>query len=268
VNKLLEKSVQNLFNLSGKVAIITGGAGLLGRQMSEALGEAGARVVIASRNILNCQAWVEHLKRRGIEAIALQVDVTSRESIFSMVKNTKGKYGRLDILVNSALNRGEPLSAEKLKQQDWSTWIDVCLSGTFYCSQAAAEIMFVQGKGVIINIGSIYGMMGVDDRMYPAEMPIFATAAYSASKGGILTLTRYLAVAWAKRGIRVNCLSPGGFRHDDIHPQFEHNFVSKVPLGRMGDNNDLKGAIVFLASDASLYMTGQNLIIDGGWSAW
>lgn len=261
-------TIHELFELSGRVAIVTGGAGLLGRQFSEALCEAGARVVIASPTLARCEAWAAELGRRGFAAGAATVDIGSPESCAALVDTTLARYGRLDILVNNGYARGTPAPPEELSAEAWRAWIDIGLSGTFYCAQAAGRAMLEQGVGTIINIGSIYGFLGVDAHMYPPGVANYGTAAYGAVKGGVLTLTRNLAVAWAPRGVRVNCLSPGGFPNERVDDEFLRRFTAKVPLGRMGNSSDLKGAIVFLASDASAWMTGQNLVIDGGWSAW
>ena len=128
--------------------------------------------------------------------------------------------------------------------------------------------MLAQGSGSIINISSMYGVVGVDVRIYPPEVPVNASAAYGAIKGGVVNLTRTLAVVWAPQGVRVNCISPGGFPGATINSEFYQNFINKVPLNRMGDRNDLKGAVVFLASDAGAYVVGHNLLVDGGWTAW
>lgn len=264
-----KRTVLEMFDLSGRVAVVTGGAGLLGRQMSEALTEAGAGVVIASRTLENCEAWAKELRSRGAEAIAVPVDVSQPEEDQNLVQATLNHFGRLDILVNNAMGRGTPAQPEDLTPESWQTWIDIGLSGAFYCAQAAAQPMLTQGKGAIINIGSIYGSGGVDVRMYPPEVPFNSTAAYGAIKGGLINLTRHLAVSWATKGIRVNCLSPGGFPKEDVaNAEFIANFQYKVPMDRMGNDTDLKGAVVYLASDASAYVTGQNLVVDGGWSAW
>jgi NAD(P)-dependent dehydrogenase (short-subunit alcohol dehydrogenase family) len=267
-NQPANRTIHQLFDLTGRVAIVTGGAGLLGQQFSRALAEAGATVVTASRNQENCGAWAEQLRADGHQALALPLDVTDPESSKALVAATLDQCGRLDILVNNAYARGVPAPPEELSVEAWRTWIDAGLSGAFYCAQAAARPMLAQGRGAIINIGSIYGVGGTDVRMYPPEVPINASVAYGAVKGGIVNLTRSLAVVWAAQGVRVNCISPGGFPGETMNAEFAAAFEAKVPLGRMGNRNDLKGAVVFLASDAAAYVVGQNLLVDGGWTAW
>jgi NAD(P)-dependent dehydrogenase (short-subunit alcohol dehydrogenase family) len=274
------QTVQQLFDLRGRVAIVTGGAGLLGKQFSEALVEAGATVVVASRTLENCRAWANELcayaatllawqdRDAATAALPLAVDVTDPASCEAMVAATLAQCGQVDILVNNAYTRGTPAPPEELTPAAWRTWIDAGLSGVFYCSQAAARPMLAQGSGSIINISSMYGVVGVDVRIYPPEVPVNASAAYGAIKGGLVNLTRTLAVVWAPQGVRVNCISPGGFPSTTINSAFYQNFVAKVPLNRMGNRNDLKGAVVFLASDAGAYVVGHNLLVDGGWTAW
>ena len=274
------RTVQQLFDLSGRVAIVTGGAGLLGKQFSEALVEAGATVVIASRTVENCRAWAGELNTYATTlpiwndrdttkaAIPITVDVTDPQSCNDLVAATLDQCGQLDVLVNNAYRRGTPAPPEELTPEAWRTWIDAVLSGLFYSAQAAAKPMLAQGSGSIINISSMYGVVGVDVRIYPPEVPVNASAAYGAIKGGVINLTRTLAVVWAPQGVRVNCISPGGFPGATINSDFHQNFVNKVPLNRMGSRNDLKGAIVFLASDAAAYVVGHNLLVDGGWTAW
>ncbi len=274
------RTVQQLFDLTGRVAIVTGGAGLLGKQFSEALIEAGATVVIASRTLENCRAWAGELNAYAATlpawndrdttkaAVPIAVDVTDPESCKALVAATLDQCGQLDILVNNAYTRGTPAPPEDLTPEAWRTWIDAGLSGVFYCAQAAAKPMLAQGSGSIINISSMYGVVGVDVRIYPPEVPVNASAAYGAIKGGVVNLTRTLAVVWAPQGVRVNCISPGGFPGATINSEFHQNFINKVPLNRMGDRNDLKGAVVFLASDAGAYIVGHNLLVDGGWTAW
>ena len=274
------QTVQQLFDLTGRVAIVTGGAGLLGKQFSEALVEAGASVVIASRTLENCQAWANELvayaatlanwrdRDPATAALPLSVNVTDPTSSAAMVAATLDHFGRVDVLVNNAYTRGTPAPPEDLTPEAWSTWLDAGLSGAFYCAQAAAKPMLAQGSGSIINISSMYGVVGTDVRMYPPGMPVNASAAYGAIKGGLVNLTRTLAVVWAAQGVRVNCISPGGFPSTTVNTEFYENFVAKIPLNRMGSRNDLKGAVVFLASDAAAYVIGHNLLVDGGWTAW
>ncbi|MBI1299795.1 SDR family oxidoreductase [bacterium] len=274
------RTVQQLFDLTGRVAIVTGGAGLLGKQFSQALVEAGASVVIASRTLETCSVWAEELTvyARALDiwqdrssttvALPLSLDVTQPESARTLVQSTLDHFGRLDILVNNAYSRGVPAPPEELTPESWQTWIDAGLSGLFYCAQAAAIPMLAQGSGSIINIASMYGVVGVDVRIYPSGMPVNASAAYGAVKGGVINLTRSLAVVWAAQGVRVNCISPGGFPGTHINGEFAENFIESVPLQRMGNRNDLKGAVVFLASDAGAYVIGHNLLVDGGWTAW
>jgi NAD(P)-dependent dehydrogenase (short-subunit alcohol dehydrogenase family) len=274
------RTVQQLFDLSGRVAIVTGGAGLLGKQFSEALVEAGATVVIASRTFENCRVWADELNAYAATlpnwsdrdpsnaALPLAVDVTDPDSCNALVAATLEQCGRVDVLINNAYTRGTPAPPEELTPESWRTWLDAGLSGVFYCAQAAAKPMLAQGSGSIINISSMYGVVGVDVRIYPPEVPVNASAAYGAIKGGVVNLTRTLAVVWAPQGVRVNCISPGGFPGATVNTEFYQNFVEKVPLNRMGSRNDLKGAVLFLASDAGAYVVGHNLLVDGGWTAW
>jgi NAD(P)-dependent dehydrogenase (short-subunit alcohol dehydrogenase family) len=274
------RTVQQLFDLTGRVAIVTGGAGLLGKQFSEALVEAGANVVIASRTLENCRAWADELSAYAATlptwrdrdpktaTLPVSLDVTEPDSCKEMVAAVLDRFGRVDVLVNNAYMRGTPAPPEELTPEAWRTWIDAGLSGAFYCAQAAAKPMLSQGSGSIINISSMYGVVATDVRIYPPGMPVNASAAYGAIKGGLINLTRTLAVVWAPQGVRVNCISPGGFPSTTINTEFYEGFVNKVPLNRMGSRNDLKGAVVFLASEAAAYVVGHNLLVDGGWTAW
>ncbi|MFC1904276.1 SDR family oxidoreductase [Chloroflexota bacterium] len=259
--------VQELFDLTGEVAMVTGGAGRLGFPMAIALAEAGAAVVIASRNEDKCEKAVESLTQRGFKALAVKMDITDAAQISTGIATVVDKLGKIDILVNnSGIARRALLDTAKL--EDWQAVIDTNLTGTFLCSQAVAKFMMEQKNGKIINIASIYGLVGVDQRMYektPDMVP--GSVPYTASKGGIINLTRDMAVYLAPYNIQVNAISPGGFRatQDD---EFLKRYVSRVPLGRMGGEDDLKGVIVLLASRASDYITGHNLVVDGGWTAW
>ncbi len=259
--------VQELFDLTGKVALITGGAGRLGYPMATALAEAGAFVVVASRNKDSCDKMAESLTRQGFENMAIKMDITDVNQVTNGIASVVDEMGKIDILVNNAgVARRALLDTATL--EDWQTVIDTNLTGTFLCSQAGAKYMMKQRKGKIINIASIYGMVGVDQRLYedsPEMVP--GSVPYTASKGGVINLTRDMAVYLAPYDIHVNAISPGGFRanQDD---EFLKRYNYRVPLQRMCKEDDLKGAIVFLASRASDYITGHNLVVDGGWTAW
>lgn len=272
-----------LFDLSSRVAVITGGAGLLGTEFSRTLSAAGASVVVADIDINGAQSVADSITRdfsapnKNPPAAAIQTDVTDKSSAKDMVDETIRQFGRLDILVNSAVldpkfdpaHGGHVNAFEDFPLAAWNQAIEVNLTGAFLSSQAAVVPMLKQGKGVIINLSSIYGITGPDQRLYQQEdrpqqyKPIF----YSVTKTGMLGMTHYLATYYAGKNIRVNALSPGGVYngHDEA---FVQAYSARTVLGRMADKSDMNGALLFLASDASSYMTGANLVVDGGWSVW
>jgi NAD(P)-dependent dehydrogenase (short-subunit alcohol dehydrogenase family) len=260
--------VQELFDLTGEIALITGGAGKLGYQMATALAESGATIVIASRDRHLCEKAAKSIKEEtGASTLAIQMDVTDTGQVSSGITTIKEKMGKIDILVNNAgIARKALLDTAKL--EDWRDVIETNLTGVFLCSQAVARLMMGKKKGKIINIASIYGIVGVDQRLYkesPEMVP--GSVPYTASKGGVINLTRDMAVYLGPYNIQVNAISPGGFKADQDE-SFIERYFSRTPLGRMGEENDLKGAVVFLASKASDYITGHNLVVDGGWTAW
>lgn len=272
-----------LFDLSSHVAVVTGGAGLLGTEFCHTLSSAGASVIVADIDINGAQSVADSINRnlsasnKKPLAVAIQIDVTDKSSAKDTVGETIRQFGRLDILVNSAVldpkfdpaHSGHVNAFEDFPLEAWNQAIEVNLTGTFLCSQAAVLPMLEQGKGVIINLSSIYGINGPDQRLYQHEdrpqqyKPIF----YSVTKTGILGMTRYLSTYYAGKNIRVNAISPGGVYngHDD---DFVQAYSARTVLGRMADKSDMNGALLFLASDASSYMTGANLVVDGGWSVW
>lgn len=265
-----------LFDLTGRVAIVTGGAGFLGSQFCRTLTQAGARVVVADIAYDRAKKLANSL---GENAMAASTDITSPESVQNMVRQTLERFGRVDILVNNAAldpkfdqqkKQGHPTGAfEDFPLEAWQQALDVNLTGTFLCCQAAVQPMLQQGKGVIVNMASIYGMSGPDQRIYalPGQSEFYKPVYYSVTKAGILGLTRYLATYYAGKNIRVNALSPGGvYNHHD--PAFVEAYAARTVLGRMANEDELNGALLFLVSDASSYMTGANLIVDGGWTAW
>jgi len=267
------------FSLAGKTAVVTGGAGLLGKQFTLTLAQAGALVVIADLNLELALQQAERIKSNGFDAIALAVDVTDPDSTRQMVNEIIRSTGRLDILINNAAldPKFEPQnfngladnSFETYPLQAWRDSLEVNLTGIFLVTQAAVIPMLKQEKGVVINICSIYGLVGPDQRIYkiPGETRKFKPVDYSVTKAGVLGLTHYLASYYANTNIRVNALSPGGIfnEHGD---EFVKNYSARTILGRMANIDELNGAILFLASDASSYMTGANLVVDGGWTAW
>jgi len=267
------------FSLENRTALVTGGAGLLGRQFTLALGEAGANIVVADLNLEAAQTHAHHLADNGIQAVAVGVDVTDPVSVSEMVKKAVDAFGRLDVLVNSAA-LDPKFDPENLEAQSanafetypikaWKNAIDVNLTGMFLSCQAASRQMVLQDYGVMINICSTYGLVGPDQRLYerPDGPRQYKPVYYSVSKAGVLGLTRYLATYYAGKPIRVNALTPGGIynQHDDV---FLKAYSARTVMGRMANLDEMSGAIVFLASEASSYMTGSNLVVDGGWTAW
>lgn len=269
----------NEFSLKERVAVITGGAGLLGREFAMALAGAGARVALADVDEARATAVAGEVKKEtGGDVLALRVDVTDPESTRQMAQAVVGRFGALDVLVNNAAinpvpqpNPGGSVNAfETFPLDAWNRSLGVDLTGMALCAQAVSGPMLKQKRGVIINISSTYGLVGPDQRIYkkPGETHAFIKpVTYSVTKSAVLGLTRYLATYWAGKGIRVNALSPGGvFNGQD--PHFVEEYSHRTPLGRMAEKSELRGPIVFLASDASSYMTGANLVVDGGWTAW
>lgn len=267
--------IQELFDLHGRTAFVTGGGSGLGYQMARGLAEAGSAVVLASRRGELCQAKAKTIQDDlGAEAMGLKMDVTKEEDVNKALAHTVSSFGHLDILVNNAgIGLYKPII--ETTGDEWNSIMDVNVTGAFYCCRAAGRHMIPRRYGKIINIGSIYGTIGMDGRFYrPGEEPA-ENVVYVASKGGMVNFTRGLATAWARHNINVNCISPGGFIveifeavHGPWVRKLEVEWNKRTPLGRMGAEDDLKGAVVYLASEASKYVTGQNLIVDGGWTVW
>jgi NAD(P)-dependent dehydrogenase (short-subunit alcohol dehydrogenase family) len=273
------------FNLSNRVAIVTGGPGLLGKEFCRTLAEAGASVVVADINADGVNAVTKDLIENGYHALGVATDVTQPESVQVLFKKTLDTFGRLDILVNSAAldpkfdpealaemaKRGTVSGAfEDYPLESWKAALDVNLTGMFLCCQAAVKPMLTQGKkGSIINICSTYGLVAPDQRIYQRDgtQTSFKPVYYSVTKAGVLGLTLYLAAYYAGTDIRVNALTPGGVynNHDDV---FLKAYNARTIMGRMAKKDEMNGALLFLASDASSYMTGSNLVVDGGWTAW
>lgn len=261
--------VMELFSLKGKVAIVTGGTGHLGSAISGALAEAGANVVIASRNEDRCRELAEALsKKHKIHVIGTGLDIRRMDIVRDCMRKVNDEMGAIDILINNAAfsKQGD---IETMTEQDWLEGIDGTINSVFRCTQAVVPYMKAQKYGVIINISSMYGVVSPDPGIY-GDSGYDNPPNYGAGKAAILQFTRYAACHLATKGIRVNAISPGPFPNPEVqkNQRFISNLKNKVPLGRIGQPYELKGAVVFLASEASSYITGQNIVVDGGWTAW
>lgn len=270
---------QDLFSVNEKVAIVTGGLGQLGRQFSLALADRGAKVAIFDIQVN--EQWVAERfagRHNDDNLMFVRVDITQRRSIEAGLSQVNAKWGVPHALINNAALDAPPNAPveengpfESYPESSWDKVIEVGVKGAFLCCQVVGGQMAGAGRGSIINIGSIYGMVAPDQRIYEyrrtAGTPFFKPASYSASKSALLNMTRYLATYWAGNNVRVNTLTLGGvFNNQD--EQFLANYAARVPLGRMAREDEYNGAITFLVSDASSYMTGANVVIDGGWTAW
>lgn len=251
----------HIFDLGGRVAIVTGGSVGLGRQMAEGLAEMGANLVLCARKKERCMQAAGELEALGVEVLALGCDVKHPASIQEVVEEAAKHFGRIDILINNAgTSWGAPVEAMTLEQ--WNKVLETNLTGTFLFSQAVGRVMISQRRGKIINIASVAGLRG--------SPPRFSAIGYTASKGGVIALTRDLACKWGMHNIQVNAIAPGWFPTDMSEKVIERNresLLAAIPLGRFGGPQDLKGAAIFLASDASDFITGHTLVVDGGQSA-
>ena len=256
-------NARDLFDLTGKTAIVTGGGSGIGRQMAGALAELGANLVLCARKVERCEQAAAELSALGVRTLALHCDVRKPDDVRNVVESTVAELGGVDILVNNAgTSWGAP--AEDTPLEGWQKVVDVNLTGVFLFSQAAGRAMIAAGGGgSIVNIASVAGLRGSP----PGAMD---AVAYNASKGGVISFTRDRAHKWAQHGIRVNAIAPGWFPSDMSNVLLERHgnrFLETIPLRRFGGPEDLKGAIAFLASSASAYVTGQTLVVDGGQSA-
>jgi NAD(P)-dependent dehydrogenase (short-subunit alcohol dehydrogenase family) len=274
-------SVRERFNLQGRVAIITGGAGMLGLKHAEAIAEMGGVPVLVDIREDGCKNAEEHIRHLfGGEVLGIRADITVKDQVQHLVERVMERYGRIDILINNAAltvkGGGGAFDEyfapfEGYPEQLFELALRVNLTGAFLVTQAVGQVMVAQERGVIINIASDVAVISPDHRIYEgmtyADKPFNTPIAYSMSKAAVLAFTRYLATYWAHKGIRVNALSPAGV-YDNHDPAFVARLSNLIPLGRMAHQDEYKGVIIFLCSDASSFMTGANLAVDGGRTAW
>jgi len=268
-----QNNIEKVFNLTGKVAIVTGAAGQLGGEYVKTLLSAGTSVAAFDIDFNNKKSKLDDINSNNL--IKVEVDITKRGSLENGLETVMRKIGNPEILINNAAIDAPPNAGEQetgpfelYPELSWQNIMDVNLKGVFLSCQLIGGHMAKACGGSIINISSLYGILSPDQRVYEyKEKPFFKPVAYSVSKAGVLNLTRYLATYWAKQNLRVNTLTLAGvFNSQD--KEFLDNYTSRVPLGRMANEDEFNGAILFLASDASSYMTGANLVIDGGYSCW
>ena len=262
------------FNVKDKVTIITGALGLLGSTYTEGFSQEGANVVIVDLNGDLCTEKAEEIARKyNTEPLGIGCDITDKEEVERMTRQVISKYSHIDVLINNATSQPEHFFTpfEEYSVEDWDKVMGVNVTGMFLCSQKVTKEMKRGGKGSIINMASIYGVVAPDQRIYQGavyhDRQINTPLVYSTSKGAVISLTRYLASYLAKSGIRVNAVTPGGV-YSGQNENFVRNYGERCPLGGMAKPEEIFHAVYFLASDASSYMTGHNLIVDGGWTAW
>ena len=270
------------FDLKDKVAVITGGAGMLGTQYAEAIAEAGGIPILADVKEEDAKKSAEIISKKfSVNAIGIGTDITRKNEVEHLRDTILNQYGQIDILINNAANdpkiggnndTQEWTRFENFSMEVWNQDLEVGLTGAFLCAQVLGTEMARRGKGVIVNISSDLGIIAPDQRLYekeglPTNSQPVKPVTYSVVKTALIGLTRYLATYWAKQGVRVNALCPGGVEADQPE-DFKTQVHSRIPMGRMAQKNEYKGAILFLVSDASSYMTGATLALDGGRTCW
>jgi NAD(P)-dependent dehydrogenase (short-subunit alcohol dehydrogenase family) len=255
--------IAELFNLDEKVAIVTGGSVGIGKQLAVGLAEAGAHVVITARKIERCEATASEIEKSGVKSLAVGCDISDADQVDNLTESVLQEFGRIDILVNNA-GTTWGASAEDIELKGWNKVINTNITGTFLCSQRVGRVMIRDGGGKIINVASVAGFGGSKPELMNA-LP------YNTSKGAVITFTKDLAVKWIRHNINVNAIAPGWFVTDMSKKLLEmvgEEWLRLIPRGRFGGEEDLKGAVVFLASKASDYVVGQVLVVDGGQLAW
>jgi NAD(P)-dependent dehydrogenase (short-subunit alcohol dehydrogenase family) len=274
----MSKDLSNLFDLTGKVAIVTGGTGLQGKRITRGLAAHGAHVAVVDLDSDATIAQAAEISAEyGVSTLGIACNVAEKTDVETMVKTVVETFGKIDVLHNNAASKSKDprdffVPFEEFDFDVWRQVMSVNIDGMFLVAQAVGKQILAQGNGgSIIQTSSTYGLVGPDFGIYEGSeymgCKITTPAAYAASKGAVVQLTRYLATYWGDKGIRVNTLVPGGIESGQ-NETFQKNYAARVPLGRMADVDEMVGAVVYLASDASSYMTGQMIVVDGGWTTW
>lgn len=267
--------LQEWYDIEDDVIILTGGAGRLGRHYGEVLSELGANVVLFDLDGDQCRKLASSLgSDHGTDPLGIEVDLREEDDVQAGVEQVVDKYGRVDTLINNAAAEqltvidGEVVGVSNFPKDLWEENLDVNLTGALLCVQEVAPHMLDEdSRGVILNIGSVYGVQGPDQRIY-GDSGINSSIAYATTKSGLVNFTRYLASFYQGEGIRVNCLSPGGVRNEEQTEEFRENYTDRTMIKRMAEPDDLAAALVYLISPASSWVTGYNMVVDGGWTAW
>lgn len=268
--------ISRIFNLKGRTIILTGSAGLLGTEYAHILSEAGANLILVDIQETKNKKLEKILRQKyGTNPMAVSTDITNESQVHNLKKTIIAKYGRIDGLINNAFfnhavkqSKTGPTPIESFPLEIWNKSMEINLTAVFLCCKEFGSDMAQKRNGVIVNISSIYGIVGADQRIY-GKSGINSPISYASSKGAIVNMTRYLTAYWHGKNVRVNTLTLGGVQDDDYQTKdFIKNYSNKTILNRMAKKDDYIGAMLFLMSDASSYMTGSNVIVDGGWTAW
>ncbi|MCF3107705.1 SDR family oxidoreductase [Niabella sp. CC-SYL272] len=263
--------MKQLFSLEGRVAVVTGGAGLYGKPVSLALAQAGAQVIIASRNFEECNAYAAVLQEAGLKAAGLQLDLKDERSIISFVASVIRDFGKIDVLINNAVSREGFKNLDEMSKAEWEGAQAVNSTGLMLLTKEVLKDMCCRKAGNIINIGSIQGAVGPNFPVY-GETGMTSPVNYTYDKWAMVGFTKWVANYYGKFNIRCNCLSPGGYgpgvNETFGETEFTENYKRLTPLGRFASDEDIKGPVIFLAADASAFVTGHNLLVDGGWTSW
>lgn len=276
VNDVKYAGVNGMFRLDGKVAVVTGGTGILGRGYCRAMAQSGATVVVADLDQEACDRLAREIAdETGARVLGLAVDLSSEQAIIDWAKAILDRCGVVDVLMNNAAAKADGFFAplEQYRLQTWNEVMAVNVNALFLAVRELGPGMADRGCGSIINVSSIYGVVGPDQRIYEGSWyedlggSINTPMIYAATKGAVVSITRYLATYWGGKGLRVNCVTPGGVASGQ-NEEFDRRYSARVPMGRMARADEMIGAVLYLASDASSYVNGQNIIVDGGWTAW